>query len=201
MEERNKHLEQIAVSGNKFIQIILFNCIKSGKGAQGALEMLSSFHERLLGFHSYMAGFEFLGLSFAIDPSDNLGLVSIGILTFSFLLSALGSMISFIAIEYFTGVKYEPEEMIITGILKYWWFFYVSDIAAFFSTVGFIGAVNVLVHVNLPDWASYSFNVASGIALPILGLCFKKIIISKQLYGGGRDIFKVQDSKKVAFNH
>ena len=188
--QKEQLLKQIATSGIKFPHIILFNCINSDQGAEGALDMLADFQDKLLGFHSYMAGFEFLGLSFAIDPSDDLGVVTIGILTFAFLLSAMGSMISFIAIEYFTGIKNESEEMIVQGILKYWWFFYISDIVAFFSTLAFIGGVNVLIHINLPAWAAYSFNAATAIAVPVLCFCFKTIILNRQVYAGGRGIFK-----------
>lgn len=188
-QKKQALLSQIASSGYKFPHIILYNSINSGNGVQYGIDMLISFHERLLGFHAFMAGFEFLGLSFGVDSSENLGVISIGILTIGFLLSAIGSVVSFIATEYLNGVKNESDEMVVDGLLRYWKFFYCSDLCGFGSTVAFMVAVNVLIHMHLPDWAAFSLNGFTAVAGIILLVSFKKIILNKQTYGGGRKIF------------
>jgi hypothetical protein len=202
-QKKQDMLTSIASSGYKFPHIILYNSINSGNGVQEGMDTMISFHERLLGFHAFMAGFEFLGLSFGVDSTDNLGTISKGFLTIGFLLSGIGSVVSFIAAEYFNGVKNESDEMIVVGFLKYWRFFYLSDLCGFGSTVAFMVAVNVLIHIHLPAWAAFSLNGFTGAAGIVLFIFFKMIILDRQTYGGGRRIFvhPLPEDKPMQDNH
>lgn len=135
-------------------------------------------HSALLGFHGFLAGFQFLSIG-GLDVGDNdNGNIGTFLLTIGFLLSGVGSLFSIItAIEFYNGVKFETNEMIVLGVLNYWKLFYLSDIIAVLSTGVFLLAIQFLVHFYLRHGFAVAINVICGVLLvPVLAMHYLVII-------------------------
>jgi hypothetical protein len=193
--ERDTLLQMIAADGTTFQHIILFNCIEAGQGADTALERMKDFHDNLLTFHGLLTGFQFLGIQGTGSTDGTIQEVALFLLALGFCASALGSLVSFVAVEYCLGLRGESDSMVTHGILRYWRFFYLSDLSGFASTLCFTGAVNVLIHSTLPDRLSFIINGLTLVAVPIFMFFYIRIVPLRQSYGGGRVMHKFRLAK------
>lgn len=166
---------------------MVFNSLASTGDVTKALESMSTLHNHLLSYHGFLSGFTFLGMCqwTSIKEVDEIVTAYTAALVGSFLCCSMGSMISFIALEYFNGMRGESTTAIVFGILKYWRFFYLSDILAFLSTALFLSSVEVMIYKSLPKVACIAINIVTGL-LAVLGVAaFYIIIPAKQRYSRG----------------
>ena len=84
-------------------------------------------HANLFQFGIFMSGFQFVGLVVENQPDATETLRYYGFFTLciGFFLSMFSALISFIAMEYFNGIKNEDPEFIVLGVLKFKGFFRV----------------------------------------------------------------------------
>jgi len=180
-EDNHDLLALIAKSGTTFQHIILFNSILEDKLDDG-MEQLVKLHEGLLGFHGFLTGFQFLGVAIGTSSEGDIMNAALFLLAVGFIFSSIGSLVSFIALEYYNGIKGESKEMITHGILQYWKFFYTSDLLGFASVVTFLVSVNVMVHSVLRRPYAIAVNALCGVLMITVATAHLYIIPRKQEY-------------------
>ena len=173
-EEETEALKRlVARDGTTFQHIILFNSLCRGNIDDG-IDQLVTLHNGLLTYHGFLTGFQFIGVTTSPPSSqtDDGPFMQAGyfMLVLGFLISGVGAIVSFIALEYFNGVRGESPAFIVSGVLNYWRVFYISDLAGFASTVIFLSTVMVMVHSSLPPQLAYATNAlffACGVVVSI----------------------------------
>merc|ERR1712216_927804 len=162
-----------------------------------------------MSFLMFMAGFQFVGLTLTLGASDtapeslskmlsnssspvypttqqSLQLVSTFLLAAGFVFSALAGLISFLTIMFCKGMMGEADVMILTGVMKYWWFFECSKAGLFISLFMMIVSINTLCHTALPSELAYVINVCVIIIFLLIMTMYVIMITNAQLYGGAR---------------
>mmetsp|Transcript_25793 Transcript_25793/g.43281 ORF Transcript_25793/g.43281 Transcript_25793/m.43281 type:complete len:255 (-) Transcript_25793:245-1009(-) len=179
---REELMAMIAKEGTTFQHILIYNALKADS-LQDGIDEIKTMHEQLLSFHGFLTGFQFLGVSFEAGGDNGTVItVALFLLALGFICSGVGSIVSFIAIEYYNGIKGESPAMIVHGVARYWKFFYTSDLLAFLSTALFLVAVQVLVHSVLPSILPYIVNIVFlCMAIPAAA-CHFIIIPRRQRY-------------------
>jgi hypothetical protein len=164
-----------------FTNIILYNALVKDD-INEAIDQILAIHEGLLAYHGFIAGFTFLGVSDAPDEVNLVIEIAYFLLAISFIFGTAGGIISFLATEYYHGIKGETPNMIVHGVMKWGWFFFLSQLLAVLATGIFAAGVMVAVHDILRPELAFTVNaVGALVAIPIC--CMQPIIIlKKQVY-------------------
>ena len=102
----------------------------------------------------------------------------------------MGIVISFLAVEFYTGMKNEQCDLVVDMMLRYWPFFYVSDMLLFFSPTCLTIAVNLMIRASRMapyNGLCWAINAVSFVAFVILCIAFK--LIKQKSMGWKRHIF------------
>ncbi len=198
---------QFVADTNKttFIHVFLFNSLVKGNINEG-LNRLCSLHYALLCYQAFLALLQFVGLLFVANSnqSDNLRTLFVVVAFLGFLTSISGVGISFIAVEYFHGIRGENIKFIVHGVLEYWFSFYVSDLLGMLGSALFVLEGMVLIHRSLIHWwIALPLDCIAVIVMVTLYLLHKKIIVNPQRYEANSHVFRrqivkqrIEDSKK-----
>ena len=198
-EKAQQLMKTIAENGHTFQHIMLYNSVEETGEAHGALEQMKELHSNLLTYHAFMCGFQFIGISGWEPRSDTDQWVvhaTLVLLSLGFLCSAFGSIFSFIALEFYGGMKSETSELIVAGVIRYWKIFYLSDLLGFLSTSLFLSGVLCMIHDSLPFTVCVVIDIVGGVAGVCVVAAHYLVIIAKQEYADGsptpptRKIFK-----------
>ena len=178
----------IAGNGSTFPHIILFNTVDSNDSERG-INQLILLYQNLLTINGLFCGVETVVLLASIlstqqSSESTLHMNANVVLFFSWLLSAMGAVVSFIAIEYCNGIRGESLGLIVAGVLAYWKFFYLSDLFAFMANLLFIVALMMFAQVLLPSHFGLAclLDVCLAVAAVLLMIAHRIIIQQRQVY-------------------
>jgi hypothetical protein len=197
---KQRILRRIAdANSNSFVHILLFNSFfDTGDGGAG-VERLLRIHVNLMSVHGFLAGLQFLALGGTNDgrtqddipPREQL---VVAFQVAGFAMSVTGTFVSFIATVFFNGVASEHAEMQVEGILRWYAFFRCSEILGGTTCVMLALATNVIVYDKLPRWVCVYTNAVTLVAGLGFLVLFKKIIVNKHTYAGGRKLYIYRDA-------
>ena len=175
-----KHLR-----GNTYLDILSYNGLQNeNSDLSSSLDKLSSIYEKLFEIGLTLSAFQFIGLVLESSLSNNEFYVQVAyfLLCIGFLMSLFGSLISFVAFEYFSSIYEETNEFIIKGIQKYKCIFRLAEIFLYLDSGLFILPINLLIYRVLDYPYGIFFNIFSFI-LTILGILLHyKVIVRRQMY-------------------
>ena len=180
-------MTKVKQDGATFQHILLYNSLRVHKNARNALERIQTIHSQLLTLAMYLAGFQFMGLTFTTNGNE-WGTMNMHKKVFTFCLclgfftSVFAILVSFIAMEYTNGMLDESDSLITFGILKFWNFFYLADLLVFLTCILFLTSVNLMCHDVLDQGLAYGLNGLCIIMCLFIVKMFKRIIPDAQEY-------------------
>ncbi len=175
-----------------FIHIFLFNALTRGDINEG-LNRLCSLHYALLIYQAFLALLQFIGIVLIGSGNNQLNNCQTACIIISFigfLVSMSGVGISFIAVEYFHGIRGENLKFIVYGTLEYCFTFCLSDV---FGMIGswLLGiTVMLLVHNSLQLWCAVLLDCVALAVTIGLFLLHRKIIVNPQRYEVNHYLFR-----------
>ena len=197
IQNNNNNDRQIILNnlknGATYFDILLYNCknddesddILNKDKLNNSLDDIVEVYDKLFNFGLTLSGFQFIGLTLERNLKDEESMLirlAYFILSYGFVTSLFGSLLSFIVIEYIKGIRDESQEFIITGIKKYKTIFKLADIVLYLDSILFVLPINIMIYNVLDIFFGLLFNVSSFIFF-ILGMYFHyTIIISRQTY-------------------
>jgi hypothetical protein len=142
-----------------------------------------------MGYHALLSLLQFIGL-LAAGSLTTLQLVGLPTTMVVFTISVVlglftnlaGLIISFVAVEYFHGVRGEDEDFIVAGVLHYWWIFYISDLLGMLGSGWFLLSCLSLVHAILPLTIAIVLDILGILLLIVLYVIHNVIIVQRQTY-------------------
>lgn len=164
--------------------IILYNTLHDDEKFAAGIETIYQKYVRLYEFGLTMSGFQFIGLTMEGDSlTTDVMRVSYFFLALCFLFSLFGSTISYIAVKYIDGIRYEDQEFILAGLHKYRGMLKFNEILPYMNSGLFLISLNVLIHQELDIYYAIVFNCMSFLlfstGLSLMGV----LIFKKQQYG------------------
>lgn len=179
--------------GATYFDILLYNCINDDPYGDfldkdklnAALDDIVEVYDKLFNFGLTLSGFQFIGLTLERNLKDDESMLirlAYFILSYGFVTSLFGSLLSFISIEYIKGIREESQEFIISGIKKYKTIFKLADVVLYLDSILFVLPINIMIYNVLDIFFGIIFNVSS-LFFFIFGMYFHyTIIISRQTY-------------------
>ena len=187
----DENIKQIICSGTSYFDILIFNCYDletetiNKEKLSVAFDNIIDNYSDLLSLGVSLSGYQFIGIilekNLSLTESYDMKFAYF-ILSFGFLVSMFGVLISFITIEYLRGCREEEPEFIIAGIQKYKKLFKFGDIILYINCILFTIPINLLIYNSLDYIYGIVYNTSCLIFM-CLGIYFHyTVIVCKQQY-------------------
>ena len=199
--ERNIPILSKYLRGTTYLDILIYNGLKNkNQDLTDSLDKLAGIFEKLFDYGLTLSGFQFVGLILENSLSQHAVHVQVAyfLLSLGFMISMLGSLLSFIAFEYISSIREETNIFIIQGIQKYKCIFRLSEVVLYFNSCLFIVPINILIYNVLEIPYGIIFNIISFIFFVVGLILHYLVIIRKQIYKVNGETFKrilYQDKK------
>lgn len=181
--------EGIRLGGKSYMDIIIFNLSLDGR-LNETPQVIMENYSTILNFSTFLAGFEFVAVSFGSEDSSDAAQTAALLLYMGFYLSSFSAVGCMLIIEFLRFAIEESDEFKLACIKNYKPALQAVPIAAFLSVVFMYLSLNINAHVVFNSGPAVLTNIVSAISAAGLFYLFIFMLMRRQVYdSAGRKIY------------